>query len=502
MQGKLPPRLSARVLLTGATGMLGGPVTLALLQRGLPVTALVRAEDVNAATARLDASLCSMASSVAEWGGGLQVLAGDIAKPRFGLDQNVWKSLCEDSSVIVHAAALTDLGSRKNEDLHLTNVEGTRQVLRLAAEARASMLYVSTAYVTGRSRGVVYETLDPASGVWKNDYERSKSVAETLVADTCSREQLEFMIARPSILTGDSRTGGALTLQGVFSFLKLFDGLSGRPKTRALRFEANPDATVNLLPVDIAAGCIADLLGERWTRRVRNICTSQPPLFSELTALWESMFDMQVCLVPQGSLRKTGTGLEHSIQNAVQQYLPYLFGEPVFEVSRPMQIPALDRAYFERMLTFGRNANWGKRRPARQEAKDDFASRYFQNFLPEKIGRLLVEDIRQLDADLSIQFGPAPDEAWSISIRGGVLTGIFHGRRFPCCYVTDTDTFQAVASGRMTPQQAFFQSKVEIEGDMEVGLRTATALTEFFRRYPCPANPAIAMRGKAGIESW
>jgi predicted lipid carrier protein YhbT len=47
-----------------------------------------------------------------------------------------------------------------------------------------------------------------------------------------------------------------------------------------------------------------------------------------------------------------------------------------------------------------------------------------------------------------------------------------------------SDTFASIVCGKLAPQQAFFQRNIDIEGDVEMGLRLATVLAAFFRKWP------------------
>lgn len=53
-----------------------------------------------------------------------------------------------------------------------------------------------------------------------------------------------------------------------------------------------------------------------------------------------------------------------------------------------------------------------------------------------------------------------------------------------CCYVCDTATFKAIVNGTISPQDAFFDLRVDIEGDVELGLKLSPVLETFFKRYP------------------
>ena len=53
-------------------------------------------------------------------------------------------------------------------------------------------------------------------------------------------------------------------------------------------------------------------------------------------------------------------------------------------------------------------------------------------------------------------------------------------------YHTDTNTFAAVLRGRLTPQEAFFEQRVAITGDLETALKLAVLFAQFLRDNPSP----------------
>jgi predicted lipid carrier protein YhbT len=48
-------------------------------------------------------------------------------------------------------------------------------------------------------------------------------------------------------------------------------------------------------------------------------------------------------------------------------------------------------------------------------------------------------------------------------------------------YHTDADTFATILEGRLTPQEAFFEERLAITGDMETALKLAVLFAQFLR---------------------
>ena len=92
------------------------------------------------------------------------------------------------------------------DEARLINVEGTREVIGLAREAKSCgrldrFIHVSTAYVAGITKGTFRERQLDAGQEFRNTYEQTKWEAEHVVNDAAD---LNPVIARPSIVMGES----------------------------------------------------------------------------------------------------------------------------------------------------------------------------------------------------------------------------------------------------------------------------------------------------------
>jgi nucleoside-diphosphate-sugar epimerase len=224
------------LLLTGATGVLGRAL--------LP---LLAAHEVVALTHRADAPPGSSA------------VRGDLTRPRLGLDERTYRELVGRATTVVHCAAVTDF-SVGEPGTSALNVDGTRRLLDLAADAGARVLYVSTAFVgradrTPEGRG---------SSTWDTEatptaYLTSKRRAEALVRGS----GLDWTIARPSIVIGDSVTGAIARYQGLHSLIR------GIVRDQVPIIAGPATSPVDVVPADVAAAALAALLdsslpGEHW----------------------------------------------------------------------------------------------------------------------------------------------------------------------------------------------------------------------------------------------
>ncbi len=110
---------------------------------------------------------------------------------------------------------------------------------------------------------------------------------------------------------------------------------------------------------------------------------------------------------------------------------------------------------------------------------------YFNQYLPGFLGQPLIKNLMSLSAAFWIEIiGQA---CWSLVIEKGILTEVTQGPQAGSFgFRTDPETFLAVAENTLSPQKSFFTGRTKISGNMYEALRTATALEEFFQRYPYP----------------
>ncbi|WFO75968.1 dTDP-4-dehydrorhamnose reductase [Desulfurococcaceae archaeon MEX13E-LK6-19] len=164
-----------KVLVTGASGLLGKKLVTELLANGHQVIAIYNRNPVPIEDPSLEKYRIDISDTV--------LLEDLILKKRPG--------------VIVHAAAYTDVDGceRDKKKAWLVNVEATRSIVRAARVVRAHLIYISTDYVFDGERGYYKETDIPNP---VNYYGLTKLIAEELVGSS----DLLYTIVRPSAIYG------------------------------------------------------------------------------------------------------------------------------------------------------------------------------------------------------------------------------------------------------------------------------------------------------------
>jgi nucleoside-diphosphate-sugar epimerase len=258
------------ILLTGATGFIGG-ATLARLLETRPdcrVLLLARDRGPESAAQRVQQSLARFigAERAANALRSCEVIPADLTNPA-----SLGTSRLDEATHVLHVASEKSLASERLSDvthvLHLasnTSLRSVRSVrhtnilgaLALAHRMRRArrlerFLYVGTAYICGEGpESVVREDMYPRLNARHfTEYTASKAECEMLLESTAP--ELPLVVARPSVVIGHTRLG-CLPSASIFWFYRACDLL--RRVTCPL--ESRDDA----VPADWVANALLFLL--------------------------------------------------------------------------------------------------------------------------------------------------------------------------------------------------------------------------------------------------
>jgi dihydroflavonol-4-reductase len=234
-------------LVTGASGFVGSAVARKLLEAGFPVRVLVRPTSARFHLAGLD----------------LEFIEGDLRDP-----VSV-RAAMTDVRYVFHVAADYRLWARDREEIFVSNVTGTRNVMEEAQRAGVKRIVYTSSVATlalspdGRPAD---ESTPLPDGQGIGTYKRSKVAAERLV---------EAMIAEglPAVIVNPSTPIGPRDVKPTPTGRIIIEAASGR-------VPGFVDTGLNLVHVDdVADGHLAALhygrIGERYILGGRNVTLAE-----------------------------------------------------------------------------------------------------------------------------------------------------------------------------------------------------------------------------------
>ena len=246
-----------KVLVTGATGFIGGNLARELWRRGHTVQALVRP----------GSNLLTIEDT------GVERITGDI------LDRVSVERAASRCAAVFHCAAAYTFWSQDPQTVRRTNVEGTVNVLKAARKAGVSrVVYTSTVSTIGFSGGRLADERTPLSPQFLHGhYKQSKYEAEREVLKL-AEEGMDVVVVNPTAPVGPWDVKPTPTGKIVLDFLKR-------------RIPAYLATGLNLVDVaDVCAGHILALergrTGERYILGNRNVTLKEMfRILSEQTGL-------------------------------------------------------------------------------------------------------------------------------------------------------------------------------------------------------------------------
>jgi dihydroflavonol-4-reductase len=186
-----------RLFITGATGFVGAHVAQMAARQGAQLRLLTRST-----------------SNMTYLPQGAEVVVGDLREPaRFA-------SALAGCDALIHVAADYRLWVPDPAEMYKANVEGTRELLRIAREARVRrVVYTSSVATMGfHGHAVVDEATPVSEAAMIGHYKRSKWLAEQ-VAMEAARAGQEVIVLNPTTPIGSMDTKPTPTGRIVVDFL-------------------------------------------------------------------------------------------------------------------------------------------------------------------------------------------------------------------------------------------------------------------------------------------
>jgi len=295
------------LIVTGASGFVGSSFVPKLIAKGKRVYALSRHPP--------------------EIAPNLIPLTGDVTKQNLGLD-----SVPEKIDAIYHLAAIHRISNNNAEEIWLTNIDGTQNVIDFCLKHSIPRLYFcSTAYTQGR-----------------NPYEKSKAFCEQMVTESGIPEVTIF---KPSIIMGTkSNFYPGHVSQFIALLIKIHkraelirrkvEGTLRLPVVEpAFRISGDPDSKLNLVTVDSVVNNMVRIKkpGKFW------LTNPDPPTIRELAGWIGEVIMVDLRIVPDTF---KPTPIESQFIRMAAAFKPYLEGDDFPSNLKRCQ-PEVDKTFIQ-----------------------------------------------------------------------------------------------------------------------------------------------------------
>jgi nucleoside-diphosphate-sugar epimerase len=378
------------VVLTGATGFLGGHLMAALLEHDHHLILPGRSSPEGPLRDRIKRLLKWF--GLADRSPQIETVEADLLKPRLGLEKTAYEALCAKVGSVIHCASDTRFSESRRREISDANILGLSAVIDLARDGRASCLhYVSTAFVAGGESSLCREVPVTAAR-FANVYEETKAQAEKDLAARCRAGGVPYTIIRPSIVYGDSRTGRSTLFNALYYHVKALYFIreiylndinknAGR-KSREydirlakngilhlpLRIFLPRRGTVNLIPIDYFVSAVLAILEKGKSGEIYHLTSDAPKTPVELLSYCESYLKIDGLQIVYGDPPEEAplNPPEALLDKFIESYRPYLADIRTFERGRTIQVtggvfpPELTYEIFARCMEYALRVNWCK----------------------------------------------------------------------------------------------------------------------------------------------
>ena len=261
-----------KIILTGATGVLGSHIMYELLEHFIKnaitgkLYLITRNKGKISATERVNELLSSSYTPIFLKEQGLEklhhyieIIDSDLAQIQDAYSEKI------KGAYFIHSAGYVNLSTdeEQREKIFEENTNITKAIFKTFSPFIKKFIYISTAFSSGERKGLIDNDFHNLSfkPTHRNAYENAKFDSENFVVEQCVSQGLPYQILRPSVIGGKmigKESNFFIPKFMVFYLLaKFFHFTANRNSTQEnVRFMVNDTTGLNIIPVDYVAKVI------------------------------------------------------------------------------------------------------------------------------------------------------------------------------------------------------------------------------------------------------
>lgn len=334
------------VFVTGVTGYVGCHLAYSLLAADHTVVALVRAAGrKRTPETRAQQAITEVDEENPVSFDKLIVIPGDVTDAGPEIRAKIRAEIDRPFTDIWHCVATFKFTEEERKEIEAVNLQGVHNMLDLVLNLNGEgekprYFHVSTAYSSGREKGIVPEAFVRHGNEFRSLYEWSKHEGEAIVANYQKEHQLDVTIFRPSIIVGSPAT----TVVSYTAYYQVIESLYRMSRflerkgedfdgTLDIRLPGHYDTRINFVPIDYVNEAMLLIAAEpslqNKTLKVFNIVNENPITMRLLHKVAsDSMGVSGIKIVPPEELEEASKNrLERAMARSTAFQTPYMSEE-------------------------------------------------------------------------------------------------------------------------------------------------------------------------------
>lgn len=363
-----------KIILTGATGVLGSQIMYEILELFIKKPSLdnklyiiARDNGKNSAANRINELLSSYYTPKILQNIGLNELNKYIEIISFDIVVNEELFLEKiKGTYLIHSAGYVNLSTDEElkEEIFDKNVQLTKTLFSVLHPHIKKFIYIGTAFSSGVRRGLIandFHNLDFAPE-HRNAYEYAKFHSENFIARECSAIDLPFQILRPSVIGGKilgTENNYFISKYMVFYLLAKFFYFTAKRKGKQenVRIIVNTETSLNIIPVDYVAKVVINTFENDAVEQLNIVHHTSFNMIKGLEIIMSEVGYTNYTFVPNDLDFQYKNSVEKMYYESIGKHLkPYFITDAneydATVLNSILEIPKLDNEDFTNMIRY------------------------------------------------------------------------------------------------------------------------------------------------------
>ena len=355
---------------------------------------------------------------------------------------------------------------------------------------------VSSLWGAIQKDGVVPEEMECERRKPLTQYEAVAQQYENKLLKNLGSDESQWFLVRLPMMSGSSSDGHMLNFSGPIALFQKLDSIvhTQGKKKKPLELSYDPDEMLWFLPVDLAVHTFWRLLEDEQRPPICNLVSAQATLNQEWLQHLAKALGASKAVNSENDVHNLPTVLRKALHDNVQVKTRGLFEM----MGRYQQVPTvIDQDYFDRVIKFGRAANWGQlqQQPTKNgkhelDFSEDLAREYFMEFVPNNIGAAAIQSVSSDGSGIGFKIEDAANLDWILKAENGesvVIPAIEQEKQPSVRFIFTQAGMLKLIQRKIGFERALVGREARVEGKPMEILKAMNVFKKFLREHPYKA---------------